>query len=178
MMSNHKANKDLFMMLVFITVMCLLAWTASKAAAADISLCRSTEVEWVRFELVGANALPVDSWYVAEGAGPDESGKFVLDALADGTVQIGIPDEIEGYIIIDGNSSTPICGEGWQPGAPSIPIEMVTDCAYVDIQDEYGNWHRVEVDGVPVLLHYGEALIGGSQTTDPAAYRAVATACY
>jgi hypothetical protein len=163
--------------LVLITV--FLCGSLITTQAADISLCRSTEVEWVRFELVGADALPVDSWYVADGAGPDESGKWVLDALADGTVQIGIPDGADGYIIIDGNSSTPLCGSVYEGDAPSIAVAITTDCAFVEIDNGDGGWSRVESDGVPVLLHYGEQLIAGrNQSLEPDDYRAVATACY
>ncbi len=149
------------------------------ALAANISLCRSTEVEWVRFELVGATELPADSWYVADGAGLDERGRFVLDALADGTVQIGIPDATEGYIIIDGNSSTPVCGSLYEGDAPSIAVAITSDCAYVEIDNGDGGWSRVESNGEPVLLHYGEQLIAGrSQSLEPEHYRAVPTACY
>lgn len=67
----------------------------------------------------------------------------------------------------------------WHPGAPSIAVALTTDCAYVEIQDAYGHWSQVTSNGEAVLLHYGDALIGGpDQSTDPADYRAVPTACY
>jgi hypothetical protein len=83
-------------------------------------------------------------------------------------------------IYVDGSTAAGPCpNDAWQPGAPSIYIPLESDCAFVEIQDTYGNWHRVESDGAAVLLHYGDSLIAGrSQSLDPADYRAVATACY
>jgi hypothetical protein len=62
---------------------------------------------------------------------------------------------------------------------PSIPIEMTTDCAYVEVQDPYGNWHKVQSNGRDVLLRYGQSLIGShEQSANPDDYRAIPTACY
>lgn len=83
---------------------------------------------------------------------------------------------------VDIDTTGPDCAdlaEQWHPGAPSIYVVMESDCAFVEIQDAYGHWSQVTSNGEPVLLHYGEALIGGhNQSTDPDDYRAVATACF
>lgn len=84
---------------------------------------------------------------------------------------------------IFGDPDAPFCADSskndWQPGAPSIPIELTSDCAFVEIQDDYGHWVRVQSDGVDVLLHWGEALIGSvRQSTNPADYRALETECF
>lgn len=76
----------------------------------------------------------------------------------------------------------PLCtdqSQDWKPDAPSIPIEQYSDCAFIEIQDVYGHWSRVQSGGADVLLHYGEALIGSiGQSIDPADYRAVETECF
>lgn len=81
----------------------------------------------------------------------------------------------------DATTKAPKCGANvWHQGAPSIAVSLTSDCAYVEIQDDYGHWSRVSDAAHPdgILLHYGEALIGGpDQSTDPADYRSVATAC-
>lgn len=82
---------------------------------------------------------------------------------------------------VDVATEGPDCAnlDGWKPGAPSIYIPLESDCAFIEIRDQYNHWHPVESDGERVLLHYGESLIGGpGQSTDPADYRATATACF
>lgn len=83
---------------------------------------------------------------------------------------------------VDVDTTGPDCdalSAQWHPGAVSIPITLASDCAWIEINNHDGGWSRVTSDGEPVLLHYGEALIGGpNQSSDPADYRAVATACY
>lgn len=84
-------------------------------------------------------------------------------------------------VFADASTKAPKCGAVYQPGAPSIAVVMTTDCAFVEIQDPYGHWWRVTDKDHPdgILLHYGEALIGGQdQSTNPDDYRAVATACF
>lgn len=82
--------------------------------------------------------------------------------------------------------NAPDCGEVQDHlgDAPSIPIELTSDCAFVEVKDYFqgeftGHWSRVTSDGEDVLLHYGEPLIAGrNQSLDPADYRAVETACF
>ena len=90
-------------------------------------------------------------------------------------------DGIGASIFATAATKAPACGTVYQTSAPSIAVSLTTDCAYVEIQDAYGHWSRVTDAAHPdgILLHYDEALIGGQdQSTDPADYRAVPTACY
>lgn len=130
--------------------------------------------------------------------GPSDGGGFIGDppnTLSKGRhekvfgVELQEPgvEAIYEFIANNGDSASlfagadykaPACGEVWQPGAPSIAVTLTSDCAFVEIRDPYGHWSRVQSNGEDVLLHYGEALIGGAnQSTDPADYRAIETAC-
>jgi hypothetical protein len=89
----------------------------------------------------------------------------------------------KGYsVTADAGTKAPKCGAAvWHPGAPSIAVDVTSDCAFVEIRDAYGHWSRVADAAHPdgILLHYGEQLIGGpNQSTDAGDYRAVATACF
>lgn len=84
---------------------------------------------------------------------------------------------------IFGDPDAPLCisplKEDWQPGAPSIPIPLISDCAFIDIQDAFGHWSRVQSNGKDVLLHWGENLFGSiKQSTNPSDYRAIPTECF
>lgn len=88
-------------------------------------------------------------------------------------------------LTIRGDMDVPTCtGDDWHPDAPSIPIVLESDCAFVETRDYLngqftGHWSRVTSNGQPVLLHYGQALIGSSgQSTKSDDYRAVETPCY
>lgn len=85
-------------------------------------------------------------------------------------------------LFADATTEAPSCDSldnEWHPDAPSIYIPMTSDCAFIEIQDDYGNWSQVTSNGEPVLLHYGQALIGSNgQPTDPARYRVTETACF
>lgn len=97
----------------------------------------------------------------------NEGAEFVL-YTTDGTTQS-----------IFAASDTPRCKNEWKPDAPSIPIEMKSDCANVEIIDQWGNWHRVQSNGVDVMLQYGESLTGSNgQSTNSADYRAIPIDCY
>lgn len=87
-----------------------------------------------------------------------------------------------GSYSIYGYPEAPRCADDptiWHPGAPSIPVMLTSDCAWVEIDNHDGGWSRVQSDGKDVLLHYGESLIGSSgQSTDPVDYRAIETGCF
>lgn len=100
---------------------------------------------------------------------PDEGAEFV----------VLYPQGITESIFADPDAAPCIQDDTWKPGAPSIPIDLTTDCAFVYVQDEYGNWSQVMSDDVPVLLHYGQLLIGSAdQSLDPTRYQAIPTECY
>jgi hypothetical protein len=174
---------------LLIAVVCLLL-AAQGARAADITVCRRTDVGWLSYQFDGVDFSADTFGYVALGASQIDDDTLIADALladnGDGHVLAG--EAYIAYHIGDGvwfelwgRPETKPCGEdeeGWQPGAPSIDIPLTADCSFVEIQDPNGNWHPVTVNGEPVLLHYGESLIGGDQSSDPADYQAVPTACY
>lgn len=177
--------------IVWISLLALLSAALGSVRAEGITVCRDTSVEWFRYRFSGIDWTLDTLHYVADGASAD-GDTLIADALReDNGDGIVFKDEaLIGYhigdgewFILKGTPDTAPCGdaggEGWQPGAPSIYVPIESDCAFIEIRDLYGNWHRVESDGEPVLLHYGQALIGGqNQSTDPADYRAVATACF
>lgn len=67
----------------------------------------------------------------------------------------------------------------WHPGAVSIYIPMTANCNKVYIIDDYGHWSQVTSNNEPVILHYGEALIGSNdQPTDPARYKTEPVECF
>lgn len=147
--------------------------TCTLTFAEDVTLnvCRLSD-DIFQFSFTGR----ADGWWF------NNSISYDLDTL------IAIGDGTEFVLYYDGMTEsifaapdTPFCSDDnddWQPDAPSIPIPLTSDCAWVEIDNHDGGWSRVEVDGEPVLLHYGDALIGGqNQSTDPADYRAVETAC-
>lgn len=161
------------------------------ARAAAITVCRDTSVAWLRYRFSGIDWNADTFHYVALGAS-QQGNTLIADALlednGDGLVFAG--EAFVAYYIADnkwftlkGTPSTAPCGsdKGWHPGASSIAVSLVSDCAYVEIQDAYGHWSRVSDTTHPdgILLHYGDSLIGGpGQSTDPDDYRAVATACF
>jgi hypothetical protein len=180
--------------IVWIALMALISTALGgvrSAQAGDITVCRDTSVEWPRYRFSGIDWNADTLFYVADGASA-YGDTLIADALTedngDGIVFAG--EAFVAYYLGDGEwftlkgtPDTAPCGgdegNGWQPGAVSIYIPMTSDCAFVEIRDTYGHWSQVTSDGEPVLLHYGEALIGGqNQSTDPADYRAIPTACY
>jgi hypothetical protein len=141
------------------------------AEDASLSVCQNADGTY-QFTIDGA----VDGWAFYYG------DWFNLETLQAGG------DGVELVTWNDGNSQgifgypdAPRCSHNsdtWKPGAPSIPIEMYSDCGWIEINNHDGGWSRVESNGVPVLLHYGEALIGShTQTADPANFRAIETEC-
>lgn len=89
-----------------------------------------------------------------------------------------VSDKASSEVRVDRDTSGPDCGAQEAAGTTSIAVQMNSDCAFIDIRDAYDNWHRVESNGAPVLLHYGEALISGpGQSSNAGDYRAVATDC-
>jgi hypothetical protein len=71
-----------------------------------------------------------------------------------------------------------------KPATTDIPIELASDCAFIETKDYLngaftGHWSQVTSDGIPILLHYGQDLIGSAhQSADPVDYRAVETSCF
>lgn len=164
---------------------------AARANMAEVTVCREEVTEAFRdayngWELEGDETVftfsgidwSADSpWWTGEAM--SEVGTGNLTVLADGHAQFGHWDG-EAYVVVEGNGATPICGSEYEGDAPSIPIlNASSDCFYVEIDNGDGGWSRVESNGEPVLLHYGESLIAGrSQSLKPDDYRAVPTACY
>ena len=170
----------------------LFLWPFTLPVQAEgITVCRDTSVGWFRYRFSGIDWTLDTLHYVADGASAD-GDTLIADALrednGDGWVfkdEAFLAYHIGGgeYFVIKGTPDTAPCGDsgeaGWQPGAPSIYIPMTSDCAFIEIQDAYAHWSLVTSNGEPVLLHYGQALIGStSQSTDPADYRAIPTECY
>lgn len=136
-----------------------------------LSVCRLDEQTY-QFSYTGA----VDGWWFSNTVSSDLNALTAVGAGTEWHVMYAGTTES-----IFAASDTPFCDQQniWKPGAPSIPIELTTDCAWVEIRDPFGNWSQVESNAQPVLLHYGEALIGGQdQNIDPADYRAIPTECY
>lgn len=178
-----------------VNVFALLALALLRIAivtAADISVCRervdSALMErYPGWQLSGSEFVFTFSGinWNAETAGYTGQAMTGLEGdsvtvLADGNTALWAYYDADGvYVEIVGDATAVWCGEEWQPGAPSVPLIMTSDCAYVEIVDPHGNWHLVTSDGAPVLLHYGEALIGGrNQSVDSADYRVIATPCF
>jgi len=119
----------------------------------------------------------VDGWWFNDFISADLD---TLTATGDGVEFVVYYDGTTESIF--GDPDAPDChqqDDTWQPGAPSIPVPLNSDCAFIEIQDIYGHWSQVQSNGQDVLLHYGEALIGSSgQSTDPTDYRAVETGCF
>src|SRR5262245_3039521 len=93
-----------------------------------------------QFGIVGE----VDSW------GFNYALAYNLDALT------ATGDGTEFFATKDGNTQgifgypdVPPCAEDdvWQPDAPSIPVPLDSDCAFVEIIDPYGHWSIVTSDG-------------------------------
>jgi hypothetical protein len=104
-----------------------------------------------------------------------------VTVLADGNSAMWAYYDADGvYVEVVGNGETVWCGEEWKPDAPSIPVVIESDCAHVFIRDSFDNWHLVTDANNPngIVLHYGQALIGGNQSTDPTDYRSIPAACY
>jgi hypothetical protein len=91
--------------------------------------------------------------------------------------------DVMNTLIIRDDMDLPDCTA--QP-APTvdIPITLASDCAFIETKDYLngaftGHWSTVQSDDVPVLLHYGQDLIGSvHQSANSADYRAVATPCF
>ena len=179
---NERGMDRWFMAAVGLLVLIALLLNVLDSRAADVTVCRDPAVEWVRFRFYGVDwAADNAPWYLADGAS-FEGNTLVADALPDGTAQVGVWLGEE-YQVVTGTPETPFCGspeaEPFEGDAPSIPVGLTSDCAFVEVIDSYGNWHRVESEGVPVLMHYGDSLIAGrDQSLAAEDYRAVATACY
>lgn len=159
-------------------ILLALIFTATQSAANDLTICRDPNTEWFRVLVYPVDISSTFGFSPAEvGGGFVSETVFVVDGVNEGITSFHINGT---WYHVD--TTLPYCGDSsdiWQPDAPSIPIEMTTDCAWVEIRDAYDNWHLVYSDGDLVLLHYGEALIGGrNQSTNPEDYRAVATSCY
>lgn len=128
------------------------------------------------------NVLSFGDWGIERQPGLRAWGAFALDA--DSGVTVNALDEngaVLATLTID-DQSRPTCRtDAWQPGAPSIAVQpaLHADCYFVQIVDQYGNWHWVEINGERVLLHWGDPLIGSpyGQSTNTEDYRAVATPC-
>lgn len=166
----------------FICVILLaLIFVASQSAAREITVCRDPNWEQLRFMAYPVYESDTYDFSPKPQVGGQLNPGNIL--IADGvwTGDTGIAVNGVWYYV---NWNTPYCDfsqddDTWKPGAPSIPVEMTTDCAFVEIRDEYGNWHLVYSNGELVLLHYGEMLIGSNeQSTNPDDYRAVPTDCY
>lgn len=162
-------------------ILLALAFVSNQSMAREITVCR--DPNWPQLRFMAYPVYASDTYDFSPK--PQVGGQLNPDniLIADGvwTGDTGIAvNGVWHYV----NWNTPYCDftpvyDTWQPDAPSIPVEMTTDCAFVEIRDEYDNWHLVTTGGEPVLLHYGEMLIGGHhQSTNPADYRAVATNCY
>ena len=184
---------------ILLAVFTLLLLVISPAKAGEISVCRDTSVEWLRYRFSGIDWTLDTLHYVADGASA-EGDTLIADALTkdngDGWVFAGeafVAYHIAGdeWFTIKGTPDTAPCGgddngEGWKPGVPEITIPMTADCSWIYIKNKDprtgewdGNWSRVEIDGEPVLLHYGESLFGGqNQSASPDDYLAVAVNCY
>lgn len=93
-------------------------------------------------------------------------------------------DTANALTVWDGMDLPDCQSEPASPPTIDIPIELTSDCAFVETKDylngtSTGHWSQVTSDGVPVLLHYGQDLIGSAaQSADPTDYRAIATPCY
>lgn len=151
------------------------------SAAVGVTVCRDGSQDALRFIFSGIdwNSDPAP-WYVANG-GSAQGDTFLADAMVDGeyagSAAFGYWTG-DDYRIVIGNAKTRLC-QPIRGDAPSITVVLTTDCAFVEISNGDGGWSRVESDGEPVLLHYGESLIAGrSQSLEPADYRAVPTACF
>lgn len=163
-----------------ITTLILLA-IVLQVSADPISLfvCRLREGVY-QFSFTGA----VDGWWFNNFISAD---LVTLIASGDGAEFVVYYDGTTESIFADPDQ-TPACSRqsDWQPGAPSIVIPLLADCSFVEIKNIDpqtgqwdGGWSRVESQGEPVLLHYGQALIGSnSESIDPADYRAIPTECY
>lgn len=179
---------------VFAALLILIALvTLHTARAADVTVCREhldaaflaaysgwdlTGDELVlTFSNIDWNAeTPGYTGQAMSGTG-DTSNLTVL--ASGGSASFGYYDAELNFVEVVGNSGTPYCDELFEGDAPSVPIAMTSDCAHVDIQDEFGHWHRVQSNGIDVLLHYGESLIAGrNQPLESERYRAVETPCF
>lgn len=162
-------------------VLVALVLGVTPTAAGNFTVCRDPDWPQLRFLAYPASEIYQYDFSPKPQVGGGIYGKFLV---ADGiwTGKTGV--QINGvWHYVDWNTQycdfTPDEPDPWRPGAPSIPVAMTTDCAFVEIRDEYNHWHLVLSNGEPVLLHYGEMLIGGHhQSLNPADYRAVPAACY
>lgn len=87
-------------------------------------------------------------------------------------------------LMIQDDMNLPDCNASQPPPTIDIPIQLASDCAFVETKDYLngiftGHWSQVLSHNAPVLLHYGQDLIGSiHQSANPNDYRAVETACY
>lgn len=163
------------MLRILFVIMFLLTPSITQADP-SIVICRDGD----SFHVSGLNDI---GWDAITGGGSFENGILIADPLQDGTIQIlfwWTENDQDHMDELWGSSKTPLCNnENWQPDAPSIFLPLISDCSFAEIRDEWGNYHLVESQGEPVLLHYGQALIGGYfQSDDPADYRIIPTECY
>jgi hypothetical protein len=120
----------------------------------------------------------IDGWWINNAISYDLPAKTAVGAGAEFVVYYNGTTE---SISADPEGERCTVGpEGqWQPGAPSIEITLTSDCAWIEIDNHDGGWSRVQSDGKDVMLHYGDALIGGQdQSLDSSDYRAIPTNCY
>jgi hypothetical protein len=175
--------------LLFLTFMLMLI--VQPALALDVSVCRDTSVDWLRYRFSGVDRNAENFSYFADGATFESATVLIADALTEdidavhvaGTAAVLWLDlnTMEAVEVI-GNPNTAPCGgsEAWQPGAPSIIIPASGPGPYlIEIQDKYGNWHLVRddanPDGIVVYNKGGSVELIGSvgQDTDPKHYRLV-----
>ena len=177
-------NRERSLIAILLLLIFLVAVFVDRVGAeSSVSVCRDTSVEWLRFRFTSVDWGAESAGIAAYGASPEGETVVIADAFVDGeqagtaTWQYWTPEgEV---IVIVGDVDTPPCDAPQEGDAPSIAVEIHSDCAHIEIDNGDGGWSRVEVNGEPVLLHYGESLIAGrNQSLDPEDYRAVEVACY
>ncbi len=185
-------NRLILMLIFALSILFLvLCSTPSFVNAHAVTVCRDPYWEQLRF-----NAYPVYETDTYDFSPKPQVGGQLNPGnilIADGvwTGKTGIKVNSTWYYV---DWNTPYCdystdnSDGWRPGAPTILMEwslITDDCAFVYIKNFTagqwdGNWSQVVLqDGTPVLLHYGQNLIGGHyQSTQTEDYYLEGTICY
>lgn len=169
----------------------MLMLTLQPALALDVSVCRDTSVDWLRYRFSGVDRNAENFSYFADGASFEGATVLIADALTvdidavhvAGTAAVLWLDlNTMEAVEVMGRPTTAACGAGdsWQPGAPSILIPAPSAGPYlIEIQDRYGHWWLVtddaHPDGIVVYNNGGHVELIGSvgQDTDPDHYRLV-----
>ncbi len=177
----------------YLLLLVLLLLTFSTVLAdkpIEIKVCRETMdeaflEEYSGWGFAGTEVILTFSGIDWNSESPGWTGEAIsgtgvgdLTVWADGGAMFAYWDGTT-YQVTEGNAGTVNCDEVFEGDAPSIPIPVTTDCSHIEISNGDGGWSLVESGGEPVLLHYGESLIGShNQSDDPVDYRPIPVDCY